>query len=357
MTGIATSVINIGARTPTKKTSGVFTFILMRLGFLISALFIVVTLSFFLVSVTPGDPAQLIAGPLATTAQIEQIRIDLRLDEPLLTRYIDYIAGLLRGDLGVSYYSNRPISEEIAEKLPATLELVLLSVLFATVVGVLVGAFGAYFKGRLPDKLTRFFTGVFQAIPDFFLGLILIYFLFFLLRVAPAPSGRVGIVESGPDRVTGFYTIDSLIAGDFALFGSVLSHLMLPVLTLGLVYAAYFSKTARSTVGKALNSQQAQFARALGLPERSVVRYAFVESRTTIVTYAGVIFASLLGGEAIVESVFAWNGIGTWSLEGITKLDLPVVQGMVLVAGSITLIVYTLLDIIVGLLDPRITHA
>lgn len=353
----ATSVINIGSRSPAKKASGPLIFILRRVSFLVAALFIVVTLSFFLVSVTPGNPAELIAGPLATTQQIEQIRAELRLDEPILVRYVDYIGGLLRGDLGVSYFSKRPIAVEIAEKLPATLELVLLSVVFAAVVGVLVGALGAYFKGRLPDKVSRFFTGVFQAIPDFFLGLILIYIFFFLLRVAPAPSGRVGIIQSGPDRVTGFYLIDSLIAGDLALFGSVASHLVLPVLTLGLVYAAYFSKTARSTIGKALNSQQAQFARALGLPERTVVRYAFVESRTTIVTYAGVIFASLIGGEAIVERVFAWNGIGTWSLEGITKLDLPVVQGMVLIAGAITLVVYTLLDIIVGLLDPRITHA
>ncbi|WP_157962411.1 ABC transporter permease [Homoserinimonas sp. OAct 916] len=357
MASSPTAVISIGSKAPIKKASGPLRLVLTRLGFLVSALFIVVTLSFFLVSVTPGDPAQLIAGPMATAEQITQIRADLGLDEPILTRYVDYLGGLVQGDLGNSYFSKRPIVDELVEKLPATLELVLLSVLFATVVGVAAGAVGAYFKGRLPDKVSRFVTGVFQAIPDFFLGLILIYVVFFLLGLAPAPSGRVGLVETGPGRVTGSYLIDSLLAGDFALFVSAAHHLMLPVLTLGLVYAAYFAKTARSTIGKALNSQQAQFARAMGLPERTVVRYAFAESRTTIVTYAGVIFASLLGGEAIVERVFAWNGIGTWSLQGITKLDLPVVQGMVLVAGAITLIVYTLLDIIVGLLDPRISHA
>lgn len=339
------------------KASGPVRLVMGRLGFLVAALFGLVTLSFLLVSVTPGDPAELIAGPMATTEQIEAIRADLGLDDSIATRYVDYLGGLLKGDLGESYFTKRPITEEIADKLPATLELIILSVIFAAVVGIAVGALGAYFRGRWPDKVSRLGTGIFQAVPDFFLGLILIYFLFFLTGIAPAPSGRVGIAESGPDTVTGFYLIDSLIAGDFGLFMSAANHLMLPVLTLGLVYAAYFAKTARTTIGKALNSQQAQFARAMGLPERTVVRYAFVESRTTIITYAGVIFASLLGGEAIVERVFAWNGIGTWSLQGITKLDLPVVQGMVLIAGAITLIIYTLLDIVVGLLDPRIKHA
>ncbi len=346
----------VKAKTPT-KASGPIRLVLARLGFLVAALFGLVTLSFLLVSVTPGDPAELIAGPMATSEQVDGIRAELGLDEPLGTRYVDYLKGLATGDLGESYYSKRPITEEIGDKLPATLELILLSVVFAAVVGVAVGAVGAYFRGRWPDKVSRLATGIFQAIPDFFLGLILIYFVFFILGIAPAPSGRVGIAESGPDKVTGFYLIDSLISGNMSLFASAASHLFLPVLTLGLVYAAYFAKTARSTIGKALNSQQAQFARAMGLPERTVVRYAFVESRTTIVTYAGVIFASLLGGEAIVERVFAWNGIGAWSLQGITKLDLPVVQGMVLIAGAITLIVYTVLDIVVGLLDPRIKHA
>jgi ABC-type dipeptide/oligopeptide/nickel transport system permease component len=331
--------------------------VVSRLGFLVAAMFGVMTLSFLLVSITPGDPARLIAGPLATEDQIASIRADLGLDQSLWSRYVEYMGGVLQGDLGTSYYTNRPVADEIATRLPATLELIILSVLFAAVVGVAAGALAAYYRGRVADRLTRLTTGVFQAVPDFFLGLILIYVVFFLLGLAPAPSGRLSITESPPDDVTGFLTVDALIAGQWDTFLSALRHLFLPVLTLGLVYAAYFSKTARTTIGKALNSQQAQFARAMGLPERTVVRYSFVEARTTIVTYAGVIFAALLGGEAIVERVFAWNGIGTWALEGIVKLDIPVVQGMVLIAGTITLLTYTALDIIVGLLDPRISHA
>lgn len=343
-------------RPSTRRAPGPVRLVLARLLFLVLALLGVVTLSFLLVSVTPGEPARLIAGPMASESQVTAIRADLGLDRPLLERYVDYLGGLVQGDLGTSYFSKQPITDEIATRLPATLELILLAVVLAAVLGVAVGAAGAYFRGRWPDKVGRLLTGVFQAVPDFFLGLILIYLLFFVLGVAPAPSGQLGIVESAPEKVTGFIPIDALIAGNTALFSSAMSHLFLPVLTLGLVYAAYFAKTARSTVGKALNSQQAQFARAMGLPERTVVRYAFVEARGTIVTYAGVIFAALLGGEAIVENIFAWDGIGAWALQGILRLDLPVVQGMVLVAGAITLITYTLLDIVVGLLDPRIKH-
>lgn len=346
---------NLGLSRP-RRASGPLKLVASRLLFLFAALFGVVTLSFLLVSVTPGDPAELIAGPVASQDQIDAIRADLGLDQSLWNRYLDYMGGLLHGDLGTSYYTNLSITSEIGNRLPATLILIVLSVVFAAVVGVGVGSAGAYFRGRWPDKVGRFGTSLFQSVPDFFLALILIYVVFFVLGLAPAPTGQIGISDVRPEKVTGFITIDALIAGEMATFWSAVSHLFLPVLTLGLVYAAYFAKTARSTVGKALNSQQAQFARAMGLPERTVLRYAFVEARGTIVTYAGVIFAALLGGEAIVERIFAWDGIGTWALQGILRLDVPVVQGMVLVAGAITLVTYTLLDIIVGLLDPRITH-
>ncbi|WP_190814453.1 ABC transporter permease [Saccharopolyspora pogona] len=339
------------------KAAGPARMVLARLSFLIAALFGVMTLSFLLVSVTPGDPARVIAGPLASDEQVAAIAEELGLNRPLWERYVDYMGGVLHGDLGESYYSNQPVTSEILQKLPATLELIILSVIVAAIIGIGVGVTGAYFRGRLPDKVGRLAVSVFQSIPDFFLGLMLLYFLFFLAGWAPAPSGELGIVETAPPRVTGVIPLDALIAGDMPVFWSALQHLMLPVLTLGLVYAAYFAKTARTTVGKAMNSQQAQFARAMGLPERAVVRYAFVEARATIVTYAGVIFAALLGGEAIVERIFAWNGVGSWALQGILRLDLPVVQGMVLIAGSITLVTYTLLDIVVGLLDPRIAHA
>ena len=338
------------------RAKGPLHLVASRLVFLVVALFGVVTLSFLLVSVTPGDPAELIAGPVASQSQVDAIRADLGLDRPIWDRYTDNMRGLLHGDLGDSYYTKQPISSEIGTRLPATLELIALSVVVAALLGVAVGCAGAYFRGRWPDKAGRLVTSVLQSIPDFFLGLLLIYFLFYILGAAPAPTGQLAITESRPDKVTGFIPIDALLAGDTTTFVSSLQHLVLPVLTLALVYSAYFAKTSRSTVGKALNSQQAQFARALGLPERTVLRYAFVEARSTIVTYAGVIFAALLGGEAIVERIFAWDGVGTWALQGILRLDVPVVQGMVLVAGAITLITYTLLDIVVGLLDPRISH-
>ena len=327
------------------------------MGFLLIALLAVVTLAFVLVSLTPGDPARLIAGPAANNDQLRSIRAELGLDRPLLERYVDYLGGLVRGDLGTSYFSQQPVLEELRDRLPATLELVAISVLLAAFLGVGVGAAGAYFRGRLPDRLGRLGTSIFQSIPEFLLGLLLIYVLFFVLGIAPPPSGQVGIADLRPERVTGFVPIDALLAGQVSTFWSSLQHLLLPVLTLGLAYAAYFAKTARSTIGKGFNSQQVQFARAMGLPERVVLRYAFLEARGTILTYAGVIFASLLGGAAIVETIFSWNGIGAWALEAMLRLDIPVVQGFVVVAGGLTLTVYAALDLLVKLLDPRISDA
>lgn len=331
--------------------------IVFRLLFLVTAILGVMTISFLIVSVTPGDPARSVAGPLATEEQIGAIRGELGLDKPIHERYVSYMGGLFRGDLGTSFYSKQPVADEILKRLPATIELVVPAVVLALVIGCTVGVIGAYFRGRRPDSAGRFVTGILQAIPDYLLGLILIVVFFFALGWAPAPSGRLNIGESLSATPTGFHLVDALLAGDAAVFGSAFSHLILPVATLALVYSAYFAKASRATVGKALQSDQVQFARALGLRELTTVRYGWVEARTVILTYSGVIFAALFGGEALVERIFAWDGLGAWALDGIVRLDVPVVQGMVLVAGTITLLTYTLVDIVAGILDPRISHA
>ncbi|MDA8370700.1 MAG: ABC transporter permease [Nocardiopsaceae bacterium] len=327
-----------------------------RLLFAVVALFAVVTLSFLLVSLTPGDPVQVIAGDLATEEQLDALRTELGLDQSLWARYVDYIGALLSGDLGTSYYTSTSVAGEIADRLPATLTLTVLSMALAVIIGIAVGAAAGYFRSRWQDRILNSGVGFFQSIPDFFLGLVLIYAGFFLLGWAPAPVGQLDIIQLPPPSVTGFITIDAIIAGQWSVAASSLGHLVLPVLTLALVYAASFARIARSSIGSALNSQQVQYARALGLRERTVLRYALVEARSSVLTYGGIVFVTLFGGVAIVETVFAWEGLGQWALDGILGMDIPVVQGFVLVAGAITLTVYTLVDIAVAWLDPRISH-
>lgn len=330
--------------------------VLKRLGFFAVAIFSVLSISFLLIALAPGDPARVIAGSLATAEQIDAIRADLGLDQPIPTRYFDYITGIFTGDLGTSYFSRQPVITEIADRLPSTLELVLLSVGVAIVIGVILGTIGGYFRGRWPESGSRGIASALQAIPDFFFALLLILIFFFYLDWAPAPSGQLDILITPPEQVTGFVPIDSLIAGDLEAFNNALAHLVLPVLTLGLVYAGYFAKITRSALAESMQSQQVQFARASGLSEWRTLRYGLVQIRSSILTYAGIIFASLFGGAAVVETIFSWNGMGQWALDGILRLDIPVIQGFVLVAGIITLLIYTLLDIVVAWLDPRISY-
>jgi len=327
-----------------------------RVLFLPLGLLAVMVLSFLLVNILPGNPVGIITGPAASVEQLDETTRRLGLDQPLLQRFQTYFSALVGGDLGNSFYTNRPILDEILRFLPATLELVILSLIFAAVLGISLGAVGAYYKGRTADSVSRFTVTVFQAIPDFFLGLLLIYFLFFQFGLLPAPVGQLGILDSAPPRVTGAYLIDSLIAGDTAIFWSAAAHAVLPVLTLGIYYSSYFARTTHSALSASLESKQVEFARACGLHETKVLGYAFRQARTPILTYGGILLAALLGGAAIVETVFSWNGFGSWAIESILKLDLPAVQGFILFSGMGTLIVFTILDIVVAILDPRVRY-
>lgn len=331
-------------------------FILKRLALVPLSALVVVTLSFGLVELIPGDPAQAIAGGFATDEAVDQIRTDLGLDRPLGERYVSYVSAMVTGDLGRSFVTDRPVSTEIVERLPATIELITLALLFAGILGVAMGTAAAYYSKRAPGRLTNVGITALQSIPDFLLALLLIYFLFFIAGVAPPPVGRSGLGGGSVETVTGFLLVDSLLAGDIRAFGAALQHLMLPVLALGFVYSAYLGKTARSTMTNALRSEQVEFARACGLHERTVLRYALVQARTPIITYLAILFGALLGGAAIVETIFSWQGVGQWSLEAMLDLDVPAIQGFIAVAGLVTVVLYLLLDIIVMWLDPRITY-
>lgn len=320
------------------------------------AMAVIVSFAVVLISLLPGDPVRLVAGELATPEQYDQVAEKLGLNKTLGERYLDTMTGIARGDLGTSYFTSRPVTTEISQRLITSAELITLSIALAAVFGVTLGTIGAYFRRRIPDRLARWTVTISQSIPDFFLALLLIYFLFFVFGWAPAPSGRLGFSDVVPPRVTGSLLVDSMLAREWATLQSALSRSVLPVVTLGFVYSAYFAKTARASVGRSLQSQQVQFARACGLRETTVVRYALLEARTPIFTYGGMLASALIGGAAIVEVVFAWNGLGQWALESILRLDVPAVQGFIIVAGIATLIIYVALDLVVVLLDPRVSY-
>lgn len=332
------------------------TYIRKRLVFIPIGLISVIVLDFLLVNVLPGDPSGVIAGPAATQADLAATRHRLGLDQSIAERFGHYLGNLAHGDLGHSYYTNRPVLSDVGRFLPATLELVILSLILAAILGVGLGTIASYWKGRLPDRTSRMLVTIFQAIPDFFLALLLIFLLFYKLGWAAAPVGQLGLLDNAPPKVTGATIIDALISGNMGTFQSAVAHAVLPVMALGIYYAAYFARSTFATLVPALESKQVEYARACGLSERRVLAYAFRQARTPILTYAGILLAALVGGAAIVETIFSWGGFGQWAIDSILKLDLPDIQGFILFAGLGTLIVFTALDILVAVLDPRVRY-
>jgi len=328
--------------------------IFKKLLFVPIASFIVSSLAFLVVNLTPGDPVEVIAGGIASEETKNQIRIELGLDKGLTERYLNYLDNLRVGSLGESFYTKVPVLESINQYLMDTFELIIMALIIALILGFIFGSLGAYFQGKFPDKISNILLSVIQSVPDFFLGLLLIYFLFFKLQLVPAPVGRIGLTDIPPDEVTGGLLVDSILSGNWDTFKIGLKHAILPSVTLGVFYSSYFGRTIRNVLGNSLNSNQVEFAKALGLSKFRIFLYALVDARTPIITYIAILFASLFGACAIIETVFSWNGIGSWAIDRILMLDIPAIQGFILFAGLITLFTYTFLDILITFIDPRI---
>lgn len=330
------------------------TFFVRRLPLMLVSLWSVITVAFLLVTLVPADPARSIAGPYATNADIAAVAHRLGLDRPLWTQYINYWNELFHGSLGSSLYTSESVTSLIIQYLPSTVELIILSLVVAAVAGLALGSISAYFHGRWPDRLSSAVTGVLQSVPDFVVGVVLIYFFAFVANLAPGPEGQLSIISNPPPRVTGMTIVDSLISGQMSTFVDALTHAILPVMTLGLVIAALFARISRAALRESLEAEQTSFARACGLPEWQVLRYAFLSSRIPIMTYGAFVFGALFGGTAIVETIFAWNGLSQWAVQSMLRHDYPAIQGFVLVVGIITVSVYLVLDLAVGILDPRV---
>lgn len=328
-------------------------FIIKRAIFIPLSLFIVATIAFAILYLLPGNPAQAILGDFASPDEVARLSDELGLNDGFFTRYGDYLSATIQGDLGQSFFTQQAITTEIWRFLPNTLELIVFALLISFVIGVSLGSFAAYFRRRMPDNVARVFITAMQSTPDFFLAGVLIYLLFYLAGIAPSPAGRMPIDSL---EQTGFLLTTNFFQGNWGDFWQALQRMFLPGLALGVVYASYFAKTSRASMSRALWSYQVEFARAMGLREGLVVRYAFATARTPILTYGAILFGVLVGGEAVVETIFSWQGVGQWALEGSLKLDVPVMQGFILVAGVITLAIYLFLDLMVATLDPRVSY-
>ena len=328
---------------------------LKRLLMAVPSLVGVVIVTFLLTRALPGDPAAYFAGPAATKEAIEQIRVSLGLDKPLIVQFGRYLGDLTRGDLGNSLTTGQPVGKEIRERLPASAELTLLGLILSISIAVPLGILAATRPGSLVDHACRVLATAGVSLPVFFTGLILVYVFYYLLGWAPAPLGRLDVFYSPPPQVTGFYLIDSAIARDGELFLASLKQLILPAATLGIFSLAPIARMTRASMLAVLASDFVRTARASGLaPYTVIVTYAFRNAMIPVVTTLGMVFSFLLGANVLVEKVFAWPGIGSFAVEALIASDFAPVQGFVLTMAVMYVALNLLIDILYGLIDPRV---
>ncbi|MBI5280010.1 MAG: ABC transporter permease [Burkholderiales bacterium] len=329
--------------------------VLKRLAGALPNIFGIVLITFLLTRALPGDPAAFFAGPAGTQEAVEQVREKLGLNRTLPEQFWLYLKQLARGDLGQALSTGQPVREELIARLPASLELVLASLLFAVAVAIPLGIAAARHPTSWIDHACRLVTTAGVSLPTFFTGLLLAYVFYFLLGWAPSPIGRLDPYLTAPATVTGFYTIDSLLAGDGRLFVASAKQMLLPVLTLGIFVLAPIARMTRASMIAVLSADFIRTARASGLSTTTVlVRYALRNALLPVVTTMGMVFSFLLGMSVIVEKVFAWPGAGSFALEALVASDYAPVQGFVLAMAML----YTLLNLVIDLLyvviDPRV---
>lgn len=329
--------------------------LLGRLFGAVPVLFGVVVLAFVLVRVLPGDPAAVLAAhPGMTAADVAEVRAATGLDRPLGEQFLRYVAGLARGDMGLSLSTGRPVAQEVMARLPASLELALAGFVLALGLAVPLGVAAAVWPGSVADRGVRAVAAVGGALPTFVTGLLAIHLFYFRLGLAPEPVGRFDPFLPLPARMTGFLVLDAVIAGEGAAARAALARLVLPGLVMALFAFAPLVRITRAAMLAALAGDPVRGARALGLsPARVLWGYAFRQALGPVVTLAGLVFCAMLGANVLVEHVFAWPGVGAFALEALVALDFAAVQGVLLVLAGACVLVNLLVDLVQVALDPR----
>jgi len=327
-----------------------------RLLFLVPQLIGIVLVGFVLIKAVPGDPATLMLGPMASADSIAKLRGDLGLDQPMPTQFLIYLEKLIRGDFGTSWQTTQPVLSDLRTRFPATLELVTYGLLLALLIAIPLGVFTAATKRRAIRKLGGAYGLIAGALPDFWLALVLVFIFYSQLHWLASPIGRIDLSVVPPDTITGFYTIDSLLTGNWEALVSSVQHLILPVITLGLINAGPILKMTQSTMERMLGSDFSQYERLCGLPRQLIVRHAFRNGLPSIITIVSVLYGFLIGGAVLVEIVFSWGGAGQYAVQGVLNSDFNPVLGFVIFSALFSLIVYLIVDLAYLAIDPRIRH-
>ncbi len=313
-------------------------------------------LIFAIARVIPGDPARIALGPNAKAEQIEKLRAEMHLDESLPVQYGQFLSDLSRGDLGTSLYTNRPVTTDIVQFLPATLELVFLAGFIMVSVGLPLGIIAARYRDRWPDHVVRILALLTVSAPGFVWAVILMLLFSFYLPLFPI-AGRIADIHE-VQRVTGFLTIDTLLAGNFVAFGSAVHHLILPAIALSLSGIGQAARLTRANMVETYNKPYIEMAHAYGFfPNRIARSYAFKPSLIPSLTVIGLDFAAMLGNAFLVEAVFAWPGLSRYGVAVILRKDLNAIMGTVLIIALTFLVVNIIVDLLIAFLNPRIRYS
>jgi len=331
-------------------------YIIQRLLLGVIVLFGVVVISFVITRILPADPAMKLVGARATEAQLEQARLELGLDQPVAVQFGHYIVRLLHGDLGISLRSKRPVAEEIGEAFPATLELVLLAMFCAVIIGIFFGIISAKYKNKLPDHFVRIIAIGSVSLPAFWVALALQLLFYGTLKILPL-GGRIStnirILYELP-QITGFLLLDSLISGKFLIFRNALSHIILPIIPVALYPIGMVARLTRSSLLEILGEDYITAEKSYGIRERFILWvYALKNTMGATVTVVTLSIGYALVNTFLVESIFNWPGIGKYVADAILSMDYPAIMGVTLLSA----IIYSVLNLIADLIiasDPRI---
>lgn len=331
-------------------------FVLRRLLLVPIILFGMTVLTFSVTRFVPTDPVVAFLGSRGSTNQAayDNYRAKYGLDKTIPEQYLIYVSGLVQGDFGESTSSRRPVTEEIAQFFPATLELTVVSLLVALLLGIPIGIFGAAARGSIAEQVVKGFTMIGISSPTFVVALISLQ-VFYLALGWAAGSGKLDLLIESPPKVTGMVTVDSLLAGDLTAFTSALHHMALPAGVLGVLGAAYFSRVVRSTMIEALDGEFIRTARGKGLASRIILlRHAFRYALIPTLSLAGLYFGDLFAGAITVETITGWPGVGRYMYNAAVKLDFPAVMGGTLVIGVTYIITNLVVDVLYARVDPRV---
>jgi peptide/nickel transport system permease protein len=349
--------VPVRARRRSRSHRPLVRFLARRLAALVVLLIGITLISFLLTQAVPGDPALANLGQNPTQESIKAFHVKYGLDQPLPAQYLTYMGNLVKGDLGTSQQTHQSVTHDLGISIPATAELALFSIVLSAIFGVAVGVIAALRRDGPIDHGLRVVSLAGISIPTFWFGLLALYLFFFRWGWLPG-GGRLDPTTVPPPDVTGFNTIDALLAGNLSTFWDAFRHLLLPGLVLTAYNVSLIARYTRSAVLEVLHADYVRAARAKGLPNHTVVtRYILRAALPSIITVMGMVFAQVLAGAVLVENIFNWPGIGQYAYRSAVSLDLPAIMGVSIFIALVFVVVNLIVDLLQAAIDPRVRLA